>query len=146
MNKKLLLTVCLALLSSTTNLFAANLVSCSGLIGTHWQDKADKAFGRIYLSFDYQSGDPFSNNNLIHYTLEYTMNGGDHIVHGATTSATHCTAQPDGSAYIDLGFDDGLSHLLLQASGDRTFNVASGSQLDHGSNSATPLKGPFIRV
>ena len=143
MTKKTLIAVGIILLTATTNVLA---VGCGGLVGTKWKDRSDKVFGQVGLRFDYESGDPSSNAALINYTLEYTMNGSDHFIHGATTINVRCTNQPNGTAYIQMGFDDGVSNITLQGSDEKTFNVVSGSQLNNGTGRATALKGPFTRV
>lgn len=146
MNKKILAVVCLGLLVMVGDVFAAGVVRCTGLVGTRWKDVSDKVFGQVKLSFDYMSGNPNSNGALIHYTLEYTMNGNDHFVSGATGINTQCTTQPDGTAYIKMGFEDSLSYLVLQGNDENTFKVMSGSQLANGSSNTTSVAGPFIRT
>ncbi len=146
MNKKTLVVFSLGMLVMVGNIFAASLASCNGLVDTQWKDRADKVFGKVMLRFNYMSGNPNSNGNLIHYTVQYTMNGGDHYLDGATTIYTQCENQPNGAAYIKLGFEDGVSYLILQGSDDNTFNVVSGSKLNNGTGGTTELKGSFTRM
>lgn len=134
----------LALITTATQVYASP-INCSSLIGTSWHDNNENHFGKIDLDFTYQSGDPSSNNNFIHYTLEYNSKKfGDHTTSGELQSI-HCNSQPGSPTQLTLGFDDGVTTLVLQSTDDKSFMVQPGSQLSDNSSHAVAMKGSFLR-
>lgn len=147
MNKLAWLIATIVLLINANTVFATDLTACEQLAKTGWKDDHEKPYNHLDLTFHEISTDSSGKGIILHYTLGAALYEGYTITDGSANLATQCTTLSDGSVYITLPFDDGITYIILQTSGEKTMKVLPGSIINRlNENWTQPLTGSFTKI